>query len=242
VKNIKPYKDQSGSKKDQVAGMFNSIARRYDFMNHLLSFGIDNYWRKKAIAILKGENCKKILDVATGTGDFAIEAAKKTNAFVEGIDLSENMLAIGRKKIMKYKLGERISLSVGDAESLHYPDTTFDAVISAFGVRNFENLHMGLSEINRVLNLNGIVIILEFSKPDNFPLKQLYLFYFKRILPIIGRLFSKDKKAYSYLPESVYNFPDGDNFITELKNAGFLNCSAKKLTFGISTIYTGRKN
>jgi demethylmenaquinone methyltransferase / 2-methoxy-6-polyprenyl-1,4-benzoquinol methylase len=242
LETIRPYKDQATSKKEQIVGMFNAIARRYDFMNHFLSLGVDRYWRNKAIAILKERPVQKILDVATGTADFAIKAAKKTKAHVEGIDISENMLALGRNKILKEKLQDSIALSVGDAESIQYSDKTFDAVIVAFGVRNFENLNLGLTEMYRVLNSNGTAIILEFSRPTIFPLKQIYSFYFKTVLPLFGKLISKDKSAYSYLPESVYNFPDGDTFIFELKNAGFSNCQIKKLTFGIASIYVGRKN
>jgi demethylmenaquinone methyltransferase/2-methoxy-6-polyprenyl-1,4-benzoquinol methylase len=242
LKTIRPYKDQAASKKEQIAGMFNAIARQYDFMNHFLSFGIDKYWRNKAINVLNEQPVRKILDIATGTADFAIKAAKKTKAHVDGIDISENMLELGRKKILKKKLQEYISLSVGDAESLQYPDKTFDAVIVAFGVRNFENLNLGLTEMYRVIKSHGTVIILEFSRPTIFPLKQFYSFYFKTVLPLFGKLISKDKSAYSYLPESVYNFPDGDTFISELKKAGFSNCQTKKLTFGIASIYIGRKN
>ena len=242
LKTIRPYKDQAAGKKEQIVGMFNAIARRYDFMNHFLSLGIDRYWRNKAINILNELPVKKILDIATGTADFAIKAARKTKAHVDGIDISENMLELGRKKIQKKKLQDSISLSVGDAESLQYPDKTFDAVIVAFGVRNFENLSLGLTEMYRVLNSNGTAIILEFSRPTKSPLKQIYSFYFKIVLPLFGKLISKDKSAYSYLPESVYNFPDGDTFICELKNAGFSNCQIKKLTFGIASIYIGRKN
>jgi demethylmenaquinone methyltransferase / 2-methoxy-6-polyprenyl-1,4-benzoquinol methylase len=242
LKTIRPYKDQVSGKKEQIVSMFNAIARRYDFMNHFLSFGVDKYWRNKAISILKERPVKNILDIATGTADFAIKAALKTRAHVEGIDISENMLNIGRKKITKKKVQDYISLSIGDAESLQFPNETFDAVIVAFGVRNFENLHLGLTEMYRVLNLKGIAVILEFSRPNKFPLKQIYFFYFRTVLPLIGKLISKDKSAYSYLPESVFNFPAGEKFITELKMAGFSNCQIKKLTFGIASIYIGRKN
>ncbi len=241
METIKPYKDQVGSKKTQVERMFDSIALHYDFLNHFLSFGIDRYWRNKAISILKKHEINKILDVATGTADFAIEAAKKINTFIEGIDISENMLAIGRKKILKKGLQQRITLSIADAESLHYSNDSFDAVTAAFGVRNFENMHNGLTEMYRVLKLNGITLILEFSKPAKFPFKQLYTFYFKAILPAFGKIISKDKSAYKYLPESVFNFPDGKNFLDKLQKAGFSNCQSKKLTFGIASIYTGEK-
>ncbi len=228
-------------KNKQIAQMFNAIAHRYDFLNHLLSFGIDKYWRSKAIAILKKHKITHLLDGATGTGDFAIAALKIPGIKIEAIDISENMLTIGREKIAKSGLIGRINFAYGNAESLSYPDNTFDAVTIAFGVRNFENLDKGLSEMYRVLKPGGIAVILEFSKPATLLVKQLYYIYFRFVLPFLGKLFSKDNSAYTYLPESVYRFPDGDIFAGIMKGAGFSGCSFKKLSFGIVTIYTGIK-
>jgi demethylmenaquinone methyltransferase/2-methoxy-6-polyprenyl-1,4-benzoquinol methylase len=240
---VKPYKDKLGSKKEQVAGMFDSIAHRYDFLNHFLSVGIDKIWRRKAIAKLKGRKVSTLLDIATGTGDFAIEAMRRLNiAHIKGVDISEQMLAVGREKLSKLSLQSKIELEYGDSENLQFETNTFDAITAAFGVRNFENLNKGLSEMFRVLKPGGMVVILEFSKPANFPFKQLYNFYFKYILPVIGKLVSKDNSAYSYLPESVKHFPDGRLFVEELKKAGFEECCFKTVTFGVATIYTGVKN
>jgi len=238
---VKPYKDQASGKKEQIAEMFDSIANRYDFLNHFLSFGIDKYWRQKAISILKQHDVSTILDIATGTADFAIEAAHRTNASIEGIDISEKMISIGYEKIQKKKLQARISLHLGDAESLSFSEDNFNAVTVAFGVRNFENLHSGLKEMFRVLKKNGIVVILEFSTPRKFPVKQIYSFYFKAILPFFGKVFSKNYPAYKYLPESVFNFPDGEKFLEKLQEAGFSNCCEQRLTCGIASIYTGMK-
>lgn len=228
-------------KKDQVTSMFNSIAGKYDFLNHLLSFGIDKWWRKRAIQHLKQDYPKKILDLACGTGDFAIASMRLHPEFVTGIDISENMLEIGQKKIQEHNLQDKINLIKGDSENLPFDNSSFDAVTVAFGVRNFENLHKGLSEANRVLKTKGRMVILEFSNPRIFPVKQLYQFYFNVILPAVGRVFSKDKSAYSYLPSSVNTFPEGSDFLNEMANAGFRQLSAKKLTFGICSIYSGIK-
>lgn len=242
MKTVKPYKDQEGTKKEQVARMFDSIAYKYDFLNHFLSLGIDKLWRKEAISKLKHRNVQKLLDIATGTGDFAIEASRLKNIKITGVDISEQMLEEGRKKIQNKKLTDVIELLKGDSEQLLFNNQSFDAITVAFGVRNFENLQKGLQEMHRVLKPNGIVVILEFSKPSAFPFKQLYNFYFKNILPFIGRMISKDKTAYTYLPESVNQFPDGKNFITELERQGFQQCSYQTLTFGVASIYTGIKN
>lgn len=239
---IKPYKDQDTGKKEQVAAMFNSIAGNYDFLNHFLSFGIDKIWRKKLIKILRQRNVKIMLDVATGTADVAIKAAKLPGIAIKGIDISEKMINIGIQKIEKKGLKNTVELSIGDAELIHFSDETFDAVTVAFGVRNFENLNHGLVEMHRVLKKGGAAVILEFSRPQNFPFKQLYNFYFRYILPIVGRLVSKDQSAYTYLPDSVYNFPFGNDFMIELKKAGFNKCNFKTLTFGVATIYVGEKN
>jgi len=203
--------------------------------------GIDKSWRKKAINMLKGKEIKNILDIATGTGDFAIEASRLPEVQITGIDISDKMLAVGQNKIKKKNLEKRIRLFNGDSESLLFADNSFDAVTVAFGVRNFENLDVGLSEMCRVLKPGCLAIILEFSKPRKFPFKQLYFFYFNHILPVLGKLFSYDDSAYNYLPESVSHFPDGDDFLVEMRNAGFQECSVKILTFGIAAIYSGKK-
>jgi demethylmenaquinone methyltransferase / 2-methoxy-6-polyprenyl-1,4-benzoquinol methylase len=210
-------------------------------LNHLLSLGIDIQWRKKAIKLLKSTNPKTILDVATGTGDFAVEALSLNPEKIIGIDISDGMLDIGRAKIKKKKLDHLISLEHGDSENIRFEDNKFDAVIVAFGVRNFENLENGLTNMYRVLKKDGKVIILEFSKPTTFPFKQLYNFYFNSILPIIGNVISKDNSAYTYLPESVQAFPEGPKFMTILKKTGFNQTTCIPLTFGICSIYTGIK-
>lgn len=236
-----PYKEKNASKKAQVAQMFDSISHRYDFLNHFLSLGIDKLWRKKAVSILRPFKPAQILDVATGTGDFAIQAMSLSPVQVTGIDISEGMLEIGRKKIEARGLSQQVVLKQGDSENIPFEGNKFDAVTVAFGVRNFENLEKGLSEIYRVLKPQGHLVVLEFSKPKVFPFKQLYNFYFKTILPFIGRWVSKDKAAYTYLPESVEAFPDGNDFASILQNVGFKEITCKPLTFGVSTIYTGRK-
>ena len=238
---VLPYKDDSSAKKEQVARMFDNISARYDFLNHLLSMGIDKGWRKKAIAMLRPLNPKTILDVATGTGDFAIQALELSPDKITGVDISEGMLEVGRKKIEKLGLSNKIELRSGDSENLGFQENNFDAVIVAFGVRNFENLEKGLGEIFRVLKPGGMLVVLEFSRPRTFPFRQIYNFYFKAILPKIGQLISKDKSAYTYLPQSVEAFPDGAAFETILKNVGFKDTSCRPLTFGISSIYSARK-
>ncbi len=239
--SVVPYKEQDTSKKEQVAQMFNSISGRYDFLNHFLSLGIDKGWRKKAIKILADSNPKIILDVATGTGDFAIQALSINPDKIVGVDISEGMLAVGRKKIRKRELSDKIELKSGDSENLPFEDNKFDAVTVGFGVRNFENLHKGLKEINRVMKPGAKLVILEFSRPTRFPFKQGYNFYFKFVLPKIGRWVSRDKSAYTYLPESVEAFPDGDKFLAILHETGFKNTACKPLTFGVSSIYTAQK-
>jgi len=238
---VVPYKSQAGSKKEQVAQMFDKISKRYDFLNHFLSLGIDNSWRKQAIKLLTPYSPKYILDIATGTGDFAIQAMSLEPKKIVGIDISPGMLDIGRRKIRSKGLESYIELQSGDSENLSFQDNKFDAVIVAFGVRNFENLNGGLEEMYRVLKPGGNVLILEFSKPDRFPFKQIYGWYFKNILPRIGRWVSKDKSAYSYLPESVEQFPSGPNFIKKLNEVGFNNCLCKTVTFGVSSIYMAKK-
>jgi len=238
---IKPYSDSAKGKKEQVAEMFDNIAPKYDFLNHFLSFGIDKVWRRRAIRLLMKHSPSDILDVATGTGDFAIESLKTGAQKITGVDISEEMLAVGRAKIEKLGLGHRIILQKGDSEKLDFLDNSFDAVTVAFGVRNFENLSKGIDELFRVLKPGGIVCVLEFSKPMRFPVKQLYSFYSFYILPGIGRLFSKDKSAYRYLPESVERFPDGEEFLKVLKKSGFNQTMQYRQTFGVATIYTGLK-
>ncbi|MEP2670397.1 MAG: bifunctional demethylmenaquinone methyltransferase/2-methoxy-6-polyprenyl-1,4-benzoquinol methylase UbiE [Cyclobacteriaceae bacterium] len=238
---IVPYKKDTSAKKDQVAKMFDNISGNYDFLNHFLSLGIDIIWRKKAIKQLRSIAPKQILDVATGTGDFAIEALKLNPDKVVGVDISEGMLEVGRTKMKERKLDEKIELLYGDSENLPFEENKFDAVIVAFGVRNFENLENGLAEMLRVVRPGGKVVVLEFSKPRKFPFKQLYNFYFKFVLPKIGRWVSKDSSAYTYLPESVQAFPDGEGFVKILNQLGYKNTSCKALTFGISSLYIGTK-
>ena len=240
-KVVKPYDEEDLGKKEQVALMFDNISPKYDLLNHLLSLGIDIQWRKKAINLLRSSQPKSILDVATGTADFAIQSLALKPEKVSGIDISDGMLEIGRGKIKKRNLDHIITLEKGDSENLRFNDNNFDAVIVAFGVRNFENLEIGLANMFRVLKKNGKVIILEFSKPTAFPFKQLYNFYFKSILPIIGNVISKDNSAYSYLPESVQAFPQGSKFLEILNKTGFKTTECIPLTFGICSIYTGIK-
>lgn len=238
---VLPYKEDPGAKKQQVARMFNSISARYDFLNHFLSLGIDIAWRRKAIRLLKGSQPKLILDVATGTGDFAIEALSLHPDSVIGVDISEGMLDVGRKKLKDRGLDSRIELRSGDSEKLPFGDNFFDAVIVAFGVRNFENLELGLAEMLRVVKPGGQIVILEFSRPSKFPMKQLYNVYFTSILPRIGRWVSRDSSAYRYLPESVNAFPDGTDFLNVLSRVGYKNPQCNSLTFGISSLYWGSK-
>jgi len=240
-KVVKPYSEQE-NKKGQVSKMFNKIAPYYDFLNRLLSLGIDTIWRKKAILQLKDEQPKLILDVATGTADVAIETSKRLSPEkIIGIDISTEMLEIGRKKIKKRGLDTIIELQEGDSENLPFEDNTFDAITVAFGVRNYENLEKGLSEMRRVLKDNGKLVVLEFSKPTIFPIKQMFNLYFKYILPLIGRLTSKDPRAYSYLYESVQAFPDGDDFVNILSKTGYKSNQCIPLTLGICSIYSGQK-
>ncbi|MCE3279188.1 MAG: ubiquinone/menaquinone biosynthesis methyltransferase [Bacteroidetes bacterium] len=241
TKPVTPYKDSNSGKKEQVATMFNNIAPKYDFLNQLLSLGIHKGWRKKAIRMLKSEKPETILDIATGTGDFAIEAVKLNPKKIVGVDISEGMLKIGVEKIKKLDLDNLITLQEGDSENLKFPDNSFDAVTVGFGVRNFENLDKGIADIYRVLNKNGTLIVLEFSKPRAFPIKQLYNFYSRFVTPTIGTLFSKDKSAYSYLPESVNAFPDGEDFLNVLRKAGFKGVRDTKVAFGIASIYFAKK-
>jgi demethylmenaquinone methyltransferase/2-methoxy-6-polyprenyl-1,4-benzoquinol methylase len=238
---VKPYKDQNSSKKEQVAQMFDSIAPKYDFLNHTLSMGIDIIWRKKAVRILKKIKPKKVLDIACGTGDFAIEDLNSGASEVTGLDISEGMVKVGVEKVKNKGLLKKVDLKVGDSENICFDSNTFDGVTVGFGVRNFENLEKGLSEMHRVLTTGGQLIVLEFSKPKKFPIKQIYFFYFKYILPKIGRLISKDKTAYTYLPDSVKAFPDGKKFTDILEKVGFKSTKIIPCTFGIASIYVGTK-
>lgn len=221
--------------------MFNNISKRYDFLNHLLSMGIDKGWRRKAIRLLKDEDVRDVLDIATGTGDFAIAALKLHPTKVTGLDISVGMLEKGREKMKKQKLDHIIVMQEGDSEHIPFADNSFDAITVGFGVRNFENLEKGLAEMLRVLRHGKMAVMLEFSKPKKFPVKQSFNFYSKRIIPIIGRTVSKDKAAYTYLPESVEAFPEGKEFTDILEKVGYKNVKAKPVSGGIATIYYGRK-
>ena len=240
TEKVTPYSSKD-SKKEQVAEMFNNIAANYDFLNHFLSMGIDILWRKKAIRLLKDRNPKVILDVATGTGDFAIEALSLNPDRIVGVDISKDMVSVGQTKVKKKNVESIIELKYGDSEALEFEDNTFDAMTVAFGVRNYENLEKGLSEMRRVLKPKGQVAIIEFSKPQAFPIKQLYNFYFMNILPTLGRMVSKDARAYTYLPESVDAFPYGDKFTEIMKKVGYTNTKVIPLTFGIASIYLADK-
>lgn len=243
-KTVKPYQQKGGdSKKQQVEKMFDNIAPYYDFLNHFLSLGIDKIWRKKAISILQEDAPKYILDVATGTADVALETVKRVPEVdkIIGIDISNEMLEVGRQKIKKRQLTETIELQQGDSENLPFEDNTFDAITVAFGVRNFEHLEKGLQEMNRVLKPNGKLVVLEFSKPRIFPFRQLFNAYFKYLLPTIGKIKSKDPRAYQYLYESVQVFPDGKDFVRILEKTGYKSNQWKSLSLGICAIYTGRK-
>lgn len=242
MSNVVPYKDSSESKKEQVTTMFDNVAPKYDLLNRVLSGGIDIYWRKKALKMLKGRRSDLILDVATGTGDLAIEANKILNPEkIIGVDISQGMLDAGKEKIKKLGLEDKIDLQLGDSEKLLFDNNTFDAVIVSFGVRNFQDLLKGLTDMNRVLKPGGTGLIVEFSKPKNIIFRNLYWFYSIRILPFIGRLVSRDKSAYTYLPESVKAFPDGEDFLEIYRKAGFKEVRAIPLTFGICSIYIGVK-
>jgi demethylmenaquinone methyltransferase/2-methoxy-6-polyprenyl-1,4-benzoquinol methylase len=238
---VKPYKDTQSSKREQVEQMFDSIAPKYDFLNRFLSIGIDQIWRKRAINSLKEINPKQILDVATGTADLAIAALKLNPDYVTGIDISNQMLDVGRNKISNKALNSKITLQQADSANLPFEDNKFDAITVAFGVRNFEFLQQGINQMYRVTRNGGKLAVLEFSKPKSFPFKQLYNFYFKYILPGWGGLISKSKTAYTYLPESVEHFPEGENFAAYLKNAGYKKIEIVPLTFGICTLYTAIK-
>jgi len=229
-------------KRIAVESMFDSIAWRYDFLNHFLSFGIDRYWRRRVAGIIsKSFKDPVILDVATGTGDLAIAAMRINPSSIKGIDISQKMLDIGKEKIKRKGFTEKIELIRGDSEMLPFSDNTFDVAMVAFGVRNFSDPVKGLSEMKRVIRDRGMIVVLEFSKPTVFPFSSVYNFYFRNILPFFGKLFSKDKDAYTYLPDSVMKFPDNEKFIELLVMAGFSDTRQDKLTGGIASIYTGIK-
>ena len=227
--------------KQRVRSLFDSIAYRYDLLNHLLSGGIDFYWRRRAVEHLNDIQPKTILDVATGTADFAIATMRLKPEKVIGIDIAEAMLRIGRGKLKKRGLDNVITLYSGEAESIQFETGSFDAAIVAFGARNFEHLEKGLSEMRRVLRDGGKIVVLEFSRPRVFPFKQLYFFYFKTILPLVGKLVSKHREAYTYLPDTVMKFPEGKAFLKILQKIGFTKIEEERLTFGIATIYAGIK-
>jgi demethylmenaquinone methyltransferase/2-methoxy-6-polyprenyl-1,4-benzoquinol methylase len=221
--------------------MFDAIAHRYDLLNHLLSGGVDFYWRRRAIATLRDAHPRRILDVATGTADFAIASLRVKPEEVVGVDIAEKMLAVGRTKLRRLGMEDIVRLATGEAEHLEFADNSFDAAIVAFGARNFEDLSGGLREMQRVLRPGGHIVVLEFSRPSGFPFKQIYLFYFRRILPVLGRVISKDRGAYTYLPDTVMKFPEGEAFLSLLREAGIRAPRQQRLTFGIATIYTGEK-
>lgn len=240
-KSVTPYKDSKDQKKKQVESMFDNISTKYDGLNRVISFGIDQSWRKKVIKMVKQSGAKTALDIATGTGDLAIALAKNNIDKVVGLDISKGMLDVGRQKIKAQQLSNQIEMVQADSENLPYQDNSFDAITVAFGVRNFENLDQGLSEIYRVLKPKGLFVVLETSNPTKFPFKQGYFVYTKYILPLIGKLFSKDKSAYAYLSESASVFPFGEAFNNILIKNGFIDVKHYPQTFGVSTIYKASK-
>jgi len=239
--NVTPYKDSGLGKKEQVAQMFDTISGNYDGLNRVISFGIDVKWRKKVLNLVAAKNPKTILDIATGTGDLAILMAQTQATEIIGADISEGMMEVGRKKVAEKNLGSKIKLVYGDSENLPFEDNYFDAITVAFGVRNFETLEKGLADILRVLKPNGVFVILETSVPTKFPYKQGYNFYSKYLLPLIGRLFSKDRSAYAYLSESASVFPHGEALNNILRKIGFIEVKNMPQTFGVATIYSASK-
>lgn len=240
-KIITPYKDSNLGKKAQVTQMFDTISSDYDGLNRVISLGIDVKWRKKVVALVAAKNPENILDIATGTGDLAILMTSTTAKKIIGLDLSSGMLEVGKQKILEKKLSEKIEMVLGDSEKIPYDDNHFDAITVSFGIRNFETLEKGLAEIYRVLKPQGILVILETSVPTKFPFKQGYAFYTKLVLPLIGKVFSKDDNAYGYLSESAANFPYGDILNNILRKVSFIDCVAMPQTFGVATIYTATK-
>lgn len=240
-KTVTPYKDSDLSKKVQVAQMFDNISKEYDSLNRVISFGTDIAWRKKVIQLVAETHPEKVLDIATGTGDLAIMLTKTSAKTIIGLDISAGMLSIGTQKINKLNLSDKIEMVLGDSENMPYETNSFDAVTVAFGIRNFETLEKGLAEILRVLKPNGRLVILETSVPEKFPFKQFYNLYTKRIMPLIGKLFSKDKTAYAYLSESASVFPYGKKLTDILLKVGFSSVTFEPQTFGAATIYTAQK-
>jgi demethylmenaquinone methyltransferase/2-methoxy-6-polyprenyl-1,4-benzoquinol methylase len=241
TKVVKPYGNENTSKKEEVAEMFNNISKRYDFLNHFLSLGIDRIWRRKAVKMLRPLKPQRILDLASGTGDFAIESLKLDPKEIVGMDISEGMLEVGRVKMKAKGYDNVITMRLGDSEDLPFEDGYFDALTVGFGVRNYENLEKGLAEMLRVVRKGGKIVILEFSKPKRFPVKQYYAFHSKYIIPFFGKRISKDEKAYAYLPESVAAFPEGEDMKEILRKVGYLNVESKLVSGGIATIYSGDK-
>jgi demethylmenaquinone methyltransferase/2-methoxy-6-polyprenyl-1,4-benzoquinol methylase len=241
MSEVKPYRPE-GSKKEQVAAMFNAISPKYDALNRILSAGIDQSWRRKTLREIRATGALNVLDVATGTADLALALAKGIpGSKVVGVDISSGMLEVGRSKVRAKDLEGRVRLDLGDGEQLPYEESSFGAVTVAFGVRNFENLEQGLRDMRRVLEPGGTLAVLEFSQPTAWPLRSLYLFYFKNILPRIGRMVSKDASAYTYLPNSVQAFPYGEAFAAKLREAGFQSVRVRPLTFGIASLYLAIK-
>lgn len=238
---VNPYKNSDLGKKEQVTQMFDTISKEYDGLNRVISFGIDIKWRKKVVEIVKQQQPKTVLDIATGTGDLAINLAETSAEKIVGLDISPGMLSVGKEKVKAKQLDNRIDMIIGDSENMPFEDNTFDAITVAFGVRNFETLENGLKDILRVLKPGGTFVILETSVPTKFPFKQGYKVYSKFILPTIGKLFSKDKTAYKYLSESASVFPYGEALNNILRNIGFINVEDKPQTFGVATIYTASK-
>lgn len=237
---VKPYESDK-TKKEEVALMFNNIAHKYDFLNHFFSLGIDFLWRKKAIRLLKKNAPKSVLDLATGTADFAIAARKLKPKRIVGADISKGMVDIGKVKVKKKNLQDLITLEIGDSENLRFADNEFDALTVGFGVRNYGDLKKGLAEMLRVVKPGGNLAILEFSKPTKFPVKQAFAFYFKYIMPVLGNWLAKDQAAYTYLPESVQAFPSGQDFVNILNEVGYKNVKIYPLSGGIASIYFGEK-
>lgn len=238
---VKPYKDSTSSKKEQVTQMFDNISGNYDDLNRVISFRMDIQWRKKVVKLVKAIQPKKVLDIATGTGDLAIALAATNADKIVGLDISPGMLAVGAKKVEAKKLSNTIDMIIGDSEALPFEDNEFDAITVSFGVRNFETLEKGLAEIHRVLRPGGVFVVLETSVPTKFPFKQGYNFYSRNILPVIGKIFSKDKTAYAYLSESASVFPHGENFNNILRKIGFTNVENKPQFMGVATIYSASK-
>jgi demethylmenaquinone methyltransferase/2-methoxy-6-polyprenyl-1,4-benzoquinol methylase len=239
-KVVKPY-DSGQSKKEEVAQMFNNISANYDFLNHFLSLGIDHLWRKRAVKQLQKLQPKVLLDLATGTGDFAIACLKLKPEKIIGMDISSGMLEVGKQKMKKRAFDNIIDMQLGDSENMPFADHTFDAITVGFGVRNYENLEKGLGEMLRVLKPGGQAVILEFSKPKAFPIKQLFGFYSKVLIPLFGKYISKDERAYTYLPESVAAFPEGADFVAVLQKVGYQTLEPIRLSGGIASIYIGTK-